>query len=88
MDAMLKKAKEVGVQLIEDAMLTDLLTNDGKVVGALGLEIGTGQFIRFRAKSVVVATGGWHKAYFPTTGMRDLSGEGMAMAHRAGGHAV
>jgi len=31
-----------------------------------------------------MATGGWHKAFWPNTGMRDLSGEGMAMAHRAG----
>lgn len=31
-----------------------------------------------------MATGGWHKAFWPNTGMRDLSGEGIAMAHRAG----
>ncbi len=84
MDAMLKRAREVGVQLLEDVMVIDLLTKDGKVVGALALEIGSGKLIRFRTKAVVVASGGWHKAYFPTTGMRDLSGEGIAMAHRAG----
>jgi succinate dehydrogenase/fumarate reductase flavoprotein subunit len=31
-----------------------------------------------------MATGGWHKAFWPNTGMRDLSGEGIAMALRAG----
>ena len=31
-----------------------------------------------------MATGGWHKAFRPNTGMRDLSGEGIAMAFRAG----
>lgn len=31
-----------------------------------------------------MATGGWHKAFWPNTGMRDLAGEGIAMAHRAG----
>ncbi len=84
MDVMLRRAKEVGVRLFEDVMLTDLLTRDGKAVGALGLDIKTGQFVRFRAKAVVIATGGWHKAFYPTTGMRDLSGDGISMAHRAG----
>ena len=31
-----------------------------------------------------MATGGWHKAFWPNTAMRDLSGEGIAMAHRPG----
>jgi succinate dehydrogenase/fumarate reductase flavoprotein subunit len=31
-----------------------------------------------------MATGGWHKTFWPNTGMRDLSGEGVAIAHRAG----
>jgi succinate dehydrogenase/fumarate reductase flavoprotein subunit len=31
-----------------------------------------------------VATGGWHKGFWPNTGMRDLSGDGIAMACRAG----
>jgi len=70
--------------MMEDVMLLELITEDGRVRGALGLDIATGEFIRFSAKSVVIATGGWHKAYWPNTGMRDLSGEGIAMAHRAG----
>ena len=84
MDALLGRAREVGVKTLEDVMLLDLVVEDGRVCGALGLEIESGEFIRFHAKSVVIATGGWHKAYWPNTGMRDLSGEGVAMAHRAG----
>ena len=84
MDALLKKARSVGVKLLEDIFLLDLATHDGKVAGALGLNIRSGEFIRFKCKAVVMATGGWHKAFWPNTGMRDLSGEGIAMAHRAG----
>ena len=84
MDALLKKARSIGVDLLEDVFLLDLVTHEGRISGALGLDIRSGKFIRFRCKAVVMATGGWHKAFWPNTGMRDLSGEGMAMAHRAG----
>jgi succinate dehydrogenase/fumarate reductase flavoprotein subunit len=84
MDALLKQARSLGVDLLEDTMLLDLVTDGGRVTGALGLDIKTGEFIRFRTKAVVMATGGWHKAFRPNTGMRDLSGEGIAAAHRAG----
>jgi succinate dehydrogenase/fumarate reductase flavoprotein subunit len=84
MDTLLRQAKAVGVAMLGDVMLIDLVREEGKVAGALGLDILTGGFIHFRARAVVIATGGWHKAFWPNTGMRDLSGEGMAMAHRAG----
>jgi len=84
MDALLKQARSVGVELVQDAMLLDLVTDGGRVTGALGLDIKTGEFIHFQIKAAVMATGGWHKAFWPNTGMRDLSGEGIAAAHRAG----
>jgi len=84
MDALFKKARSIGVDMLEDVFLLDLVTRDGKIAGALGLAIRSGEFISFRCKAVVMASGGWHKAFWPNTGMRDLSGEGLAMAHRAG----
>jgi succinate dehydrogenase/fumarate reductase flavoprotein subunit len=84
MDALLKKARSIGVDMIEDIVLLDLITHKGKIAGAIGLNVSSGEFINFKSKSVVMATGGWHKAFWPNTGMRDLSGEGIAMAHRAG----
>jgi succinate dehydrogenase/fumarate reductase flavoprotein subunit len=84
MDALLKQARTVGVDLLEDTMLLDLVAHGGKIAGGLGFDIRTGEFIHIYAKAVVLATGGWHKAFWPNTGMRDLSGEGMAMAHRIG----
>jgi succinate dehydrogenase/fumarate reductase flavoprotein subunit len=84
MNVLLKRAHKVGVDLLEDVMLIDLVLQEGMVTGALALDIGKGEFIHLAAKSVVMATGGWHKAFWPNTGMRDLSGEGMVIAHRAG----
>jgi len=84
MSVLLKRARRVGVDLLEDVMLVDLVLRDGTVNGALALDIRSGEFIHLAAKSVVMATGGWHKAFWPNTGMRDLSGEGMVIANRAG----
>jgi len=50
-DAVYRRAKTCGVDLLEDVMVLDLLTQGGKVVGALGLDIPTGEFIHFRAKA-------------------------------------
>jgi succinate dehydrogenase/fumarate reductase flavoprotein subunit len=83
-DTVCRRAKTCGVDFLEDVMVLGLVIRGGRVVGALGLDIPTGEFIRFRSRAVIIATGGWHKAFWPNTGMRDLSGEGIAMAHRAG----
>ncbi len=84
MDVLLKKARSLGVEMLEDTMLIDLLIQEGKVAGALGLDIRSGEFINFKAKAIVIATGGWHKAFWPNTGMRDLAGDGVAMTLRSG----
>jgi succinate dehydrogenase/fumarate reductase flavoprotein subunit len=81
---LLRRAREREVSLLEDVMLLDLLTQGGRVVGGLGLDIRTGDFLQFQTKAVVMATGGWHKAFWPNAGMRDLSGDGIAIANRAG----
>jgi succinate dehydrogenase/fumarate reductase flavoprotein subunit len=84
MDVLLRRAKAAGVEFLEDVMILDLVRKDRRVQGAVGLDVKTGEFIRISSRAVVIATGGWHKAFWPTTGMRDLSGEGIVMAHRAG----
>ena len=84
MNVLLRRARKVGVDLLEDVMLIDLVVQRGMVTGALALDVRSGEFIHLAAKAVVMATGGWHKAFWPNTGMRDLSGEGMVIANRAG----
>lgn len=76
--------KEFGVKIINDVMLLDILTSDNKVAGGIGLNIITGDFLIFRAKAIVIATGGWHKAYLYNAGSRELTGDGQAIAFRAG----
>jgi succinate dehydrogenase/fumarate reductase flavoprotein subunit len=85
MDVLFKRAKRVGVGFLEDVAVLDLIRGaDGPIVGALALDIRRGRLILVRCKAVVLAAGGWHKAYTPVTGSRELTGDGVAMALRAG----
>lgn len=72
-----------GIALLEDVMICDLLTNNGRVVGALGVDVYTGDLIAFQAMAVVLATGGYQPHSFKCT-CSGTSGDGMAMACRAG----
>ena len=84
LNALKRKAKHCGVEMIDDTMFVDLLTKNGKIIGALSVHIKTGEFVTFKSKAVVLATGGWHKAYSFNAGTRELSGDGHAAAYRAG----
>ncbi|MGC8663625.1 MAG: FAD-binding protein [Thermoplasmata archaeon] len=84
LDALYNKAKNTGVKFYENIMITDLLTYGNRVIGAFGLDLYSGEFLIFLSKAIIIATGGWHKAFDPNAGSRDLSGDGIAMAGRAG----
>jgi succinate dehydrogenase/fumarate reductase flavoprotein subunit len=75
----------LGVKFVDRVMLTDLLTSEGKVVGAVGFHTQQGGFYQFKAKAVVVATGTFSlppkTVYYP-------GATGMAMAFRAGAELV
>jgi len=79
-----------GIRVMNEVMVTRLLTNGGRVVGATGLNVRTGEFIVFRAKSTILATGGATQLYgtgsisaIATTPIH-VTGDGYAMAYRAG----
>jgi succinate dehydrogenase / fumarate reductase flavoprotein subunit len=54
------------------------------VAGVVALELSTGQIHTFRAKSVIFATGGAGKVFKTTSNAHTLTGDGMAIALRAG----
>ncbi len=83
-DAVYRQARKLGVQTLEDTIILALFTRGNEVIGALGFDLKAGEFLRIQAKAVILATGGWHKAYSVVTGSRELTGDGVAMALRAG----
>ena len=64
-------------------MVTDLLKQDGRIAGAIGFSIDTGDFCTFRAKATVLTGGSnsFKPAGFP---IHMLTGDAEAMAYRAG----
>jgi len=72
-----------GIELFEDVMICDLLINDGNIVGAVGVDIYTGELIAFHAGAVVLCTGGYQPFSFKCT-HSTITGDGIAMAYRAG----
>lgn len=76
------------VNLVPYTMITELLTNRGRVVGAVGINGATGEFMVFKAKAVILCTGGAMRMYPYTTAPEELTGDGSAMAFRAGAELV
>lgn len=84
MPVLKNKVIKSGAEIYEDVMITDVLTNNGRAVGAIGVDIRRGQILVFKAKATILATGGAMMVYPLTTAPDELTGDGMAMAFRAG----
>jgi succinate dehydrogenase / fumarate reductase flavoprotein subunit len=62
----------------------DLIMENGACRGVTAWHLDTGALHRFRAQRVVIATGGYGRAYFTCTGAHTQTGDGNAMVLRAG----
>jgi len=71
-----------------ETTVTKLFKKDGRVVGALAYTRESGKFIHFRAKAVVMATGGWGRIYKVTSNSWESSGDGVILAYDAGAELV
>ncbi len=72
------------VQLYENEFVIDLLTVDGRCIGCLSLDLADGRMVLNSAMVTVLATGGAGQVYARTTNPGVATGDGMAMAYRAG----
>ena len=62
----------------------DLIMDEGRCVGVVCLKLDDGTIHRFRAQMVILATGGYGRAYFSATSAHTCTGDGNAMVLRAG----
>jgi len=74
-----------GVRVCEEHLVTDLLGDGGRVSGALGIDLASGEFTAWSAKRVILASGGCGWLFAPyTSNMRSNTGDGFALAFEAG----
>ena len=72
------------IRVLEDTYIHALLTRDGEVIGAMGLDLRKGKPVVLLAKAVIMATGGCHNIYGYSTGPEGLTGDGHALAYHVG----
>jgi succinate dehydrogenase / fumarate reductase, flavoprotein subunit len=75
---------QMGFDVYMECAVTRLLKDGDRVCGAFGYWREQGRFVLFKAKSVVIATGGIGKAWRITSNSWEYTGDGMALAYDAG----
>ena len=73
-----------GMEVHMECTVLDLLTDAGRMAGAFGYDRERGRFMLWKAKAVVMATGGVGRAYKITSNSWEYTGDGQALCYRAG----
>jgi succinate dehydrogenase / fumarate reductase flavoprotein subunit len=77
-----------GIDVFMECTVVGLLKDGDRVSGALAYWRETGRFVVFRAKAVVLATGGYGKAWKVTSNSWEYTGDGPALAYEAGAELI
>jgi fumarate reductase flavoprotein subunit len=72
------------IERFDEWFVTELLVEENQCVGAVAIEIATGKICAINAKAVIICTGGCGKVFPYTTNANIKTGDGMALAYRAG----
>ena len=76
--------KYPAIERFDEYYSTDLVVSDGRCHGLTAIEMKSGQVRFFKARAVIIATGGAGRVFPFTTNGAIKTGDGMAMAYRAG----
>jgi len=76
--------KYPSIRRFDEHFCLDLVVDEGRVQGAVVIEIATGEFRLIQAKSVIIATGGAGRVFRENTNGGIVTGDGMALAYRHG----
>jgi succinate dehydrogenase/fumarate reductase flavoprotein subunit len=86
-----RQARHLGAKIVNRVMVTDLLTDGNRVVGAVGVSTRDAELKVFRAKAVILSTGNIYRLYMNRSGIPfnlafppHETGDGHGMALRAG----
>ena len=85
---MQEKVLATDAKVYMETTVTKLLKTNGRVVGALAYTRESGKFIHFKAKAVVMATGGWGRIFKVTSNSWEGTGDGVVLSYDVGAELV
>ncbi|MEF8812550.1 MAG: FAD-dependent oxidoreductase [Halovenus sp.] len=85
LQALVERAQALGIPYRENVIVSRLVTDDQRVLGAVGTDLDTGEFVVFETEAVVLAAGGYTSLYRRHSSRDDENtGDGPALAYQAG----
>ena len=82
------KGIHTGIDVYMECTITHLIKDGDKIAGAFGYWRESGKFVLFKAKSIILATGGVGKAYKVTSNSWEYTGDGQSMAYDIGAELI
>ena len=85
---MQEKVLATDAEIYMETTITRLFKKEGRVVGALAYTRENGKFVHFKAKAVIMATGGWGRIFKVTSNSWEGTGDGVVLGYDAGAELV
>ena len=84
LDTLWEQCLQRGIKFFDEFHVLSLIVDNGRCCGAVAYELETGELHTFYSKAVLVAAGGAGKIFKTTSNAFASTGDGMALAYRAG----
>ena len=81
---MYERLLKMNVKSYDEWFVTTLLMEEGACCGAVAMDITSGKLEVFKAKAVIICTGGCGRVYEPSTNGLIVTGDGLSLAYRVG----
>ena len=84
LDTLWEQSLQRKIEFFDEFQMLSLIVHNGQCCGVVAYELATGKLHTFHCKAVLLATGGAGKTYKTTSNAFASTGDGMAIAYRAG----
>jgi succinate dehydrogenase / fumarate reductase flavoprotein subunit len=84
LDTLWEKCLQRGIRFFDEFQLISLIIHHGQCCGVIAYELATGKLHTLQSKAVLLATGGYGKVFKTTSNAFASTGDGLAIAYRAG----
>ena len=78
------QVRKRNITIFDEFVVLSLAQSDGRIHGVVGINVASGEIMGFRAKSVIMAAGGYGRVFRDSTNALINTGAGIAIAYQAG----